>query len=104
MFKAYLVAKGFSDQDLRRLGHSLVKNMNSAIDNGFEAIIIISQNEKNMIEVIDPFHEARAFVYVSTGYRELPLAGDLLAMNKRLLLAIHDTCIESFQKNLGPTS
>jgi len=81
-FKSYVLAKGKTLNDLRSIGHSLVKCMNAAVDLGLPKP---SAEYRAALDMIDRYYKDHEFRYIVTGMKEYPALGALLAVCAKTL-------------------
>ncbi|HYK63392.1 MAG TPA: hypothetical protein VEY94_00475 [Patescibacteria group bacterium] len=92
-FKAYLRASGKTVDDLRALGHSLVKCMHAAMAAGLRSP---SAEHVAAIQKIDNYYREHEFRYIVTGSKSYPNLVDLLAAGAGLLVDIASPVAEQF--------
>jgi hypothetical protein len=87
--KAYLRGSGYSDQQLRRLGHDLDACVAAACAAGVES------------HVINSYYHSKDLQYSTSGYKSYPPPESLLALAERLWESLRIFCIEHRDHHVG---
>jgi hypothetical protein len=81
-YKSYMLASGKNLDDLRAVGHSLMKCMDAAIRLGLTAP---SADHHEALEMMDRYYRGHEFRYIVTGMKEYPALGRLLSAGAAVL-------------------
>ena len=88
VLKAYLRNQGLSVDELQKIGHRLVECWQSAIENGVEDHVQLTQDDVKVLELISDLHVSTELRYIKTGFKEFPVFGPLQVLAEKLLDAI----------------
>lgn len=100
-FKSFILSKGRSLDDLKQLGHDLDAGMRSAIDAGLSAVFEVTDRDRAIVALLNPYYRAKEFEYRITGAKQYPTARDLISMLERLLRATRANCLDSLKRGLN---
>ena len=81
-FKSYILANGKSLNDLKVIGHSLLKCMNVAVALGMSHR---SADHLHAIEMMDHYYSEHEFRYIVTGSEEFPIVSRLFSVGAYVL-------------------
>src|SRR4051812_33328340 len=70
--KGYLRGAGWSDKQLRQVGHDLNKCLQAAIAHGIESHVALSQLDADIIGMINPYYEGKDLQYSRAGHKTYP--------------------------------
>lgn len=96
--KAFLLAKGVSLQELRSMkliGHDLERALVRAEALGFLEISPLSDEERNLIILLNKTYHSKEHEYITTGYVVLPETKKLLSILKMVLSSIKILCLDA---------
>lgn len=82
--KAFLMVKGFSDEELKDIGHKIELAFNTAKERGLSKVVTFSSDEETIISWIGNYYKAKVFEYLITGYYELPELSAVYSLGKKL--------------------
>ena len=92
--KAYLRGKRASINELKRIGHDLSKAYKKALNNGLEDICVLTPEEVDAIELVNPIYSKKEFEYKRVGTKTLPRIDVLHATANSLIYGIKQFCYE----------
>ncbi|CAH9019650.1 hypothetical protein [Candidatus Nitrosacidococcus sp. I8] len=90
--KAYLLTCGYSLKKLKHIGHDLEYALCESVWNDIKNICNLTDEDKLMIDILNPYYKNKHFEYRDKGYKELPQPHDLLNLGDRILIAIKPAC------------
>ena len=87
--KAYLLSKGV---DLRKLrhdyGHGLHRALRKAKEFGLASVVTLTNDEEEVIELLDALYSTKQLQYIVTGAKTFPLFGPLQRVADKLVYGI----------------
>ena len=92
-FKAFLRGKGYSEQQLRCVGHDLAKAAADCKANGLGQYYVLTPEDEVSIQLINPYYQTRDLQYLSTGFKRYPLPDALIKLAGTLCRSTRDICI-----------
>jgi hypothetical protein len=81
-YKSYLLASGKTVDDLRAVGHSMIRCKNAAVELGFPAP---TADHREALEMMDSYYREHEFRYIVTGTKHYPVLGRLLGVGRQIL-------------------
>jgi hypothetical protein len=103
--KAYLRGSGYSDKQLKSIGHNLDKCIEAARAAGVEEHVSLSEADMAAIAVVNPFYQYKDFQYSMTGYKSFPHIDTLIALGDRVWQTLRSFCVEHREYHFGkPTA
>lgn len=90
--KSFLLSKGANQKYLRDIGHDLIKAIEWAKPCNIEAYFTFSDNQVEMITLLNKYYKAKEFEYRITGSKQYPDASEFAKMIRDLLEAIKPIC------------
>jgi hypothetical protein len=102
--KAYLRGSGYSDKQLRRLGHDLDACVASARAAGVESHVNLSEADVAAVAVINSYYHSKDLQYSTSGYKSYPPPESLLALAERLWESLRTFCIDHRDHHVGKTT
>ena len=70
--KSFLMVKGFSDVELKRIGHDFENALSTAKEYGLNNVVDLSEEEVEAIIWTGDYYKAKVFEYLITGYYSIP--------------------------------
>jgi hypothetical protein len=86
--KAYIMFTGKSLDDIKKLSHKLIDCWEAAKKENIEALVTLSDNEIEVLNLINDLHVSTELRYIKTGFKNFPVFGPLHQLAKKLLDAI----------------
>ncbi len=103
--KAYLRGSGYTDKELRGLGHNLDKCVEAARVAGVEEHVSLSEADVAAIAVVNPYYQYKDFQYSTTGYKSLPDIDSLISLGDRVWQGLRQFCVQHRECHFGkPTA
>lgn len=103
--KAYLRGTGYSDKQLRQLGHDLDESVAAARAAGVESHVSLSEADVAAISMINRYYLSKDLQYSTAGYKSYPPPDLLLGLAERLWESLRTYCIENRDRHVGkPTA
>ena len=103
--KAYLRGSGFSDAQLRKLGHDLDAGISAATAAGVDGYVSLSDQDRAAISAINPYYRFKDFQYSVTGFKSFPHPDVLLELAGRLWQGLRRFCEQHRDYHVGkPTA
>jgi hypothetical protein len=103
--KAYLRGSGYSDKQLRQLGHDLDECVAAARAAGLESHVRLSHAEAAAIGMINSYYHSKNLQYSTSGYKSYPPPDDFLAFAERLWEGLRPFCEQRRDYHFGkPTA
>jgi HEPN domain-containing protein len=103
--KAYLRGSGYSDKQLRDIGHNLDECIAKAKATGVDSHVKLSPADVAMIAAINPYYQFKDFQYSTTGYKSFPHPDLLIALAERLWSDLRQYCEQHRDYHFGkPTA
>ena len=99
--KAFLRGSGYSDKQLRQLGHDLDACIAAARVADIESHVSLSEAVVAAIGVINPYYDLKDLQYSMSGYKSYPPPESLLALAERLVEGLCTFCIEYRDYHVG---
>ena len=99
--KAYLRGSGYSDKQLRRLGHDLEACVAAARIAGVESHVSLSEADLAAVALINTYYDSKDLQYSTSGYKSYPSPESLLVLAERLLECLRTFCIEHRDHHVG---
>jgi hypothetical protein len=102
-FKAYLLARKYSITGVKKLGHDLIRILNTSNQNGFQSILVTTENEQKVIEYANKYYKSKGFEYFSFNhllhghYKSFDLSL-LKSYSLKVLEAVHPIAKEAVHK------
>ena len=104
-FKAFLRGSGYSDTQLRRIGHDLDASASAAIAAGVASYISLSEQDIAAIAAVNPYYRFKDFQYSVSGSKSFPHPDVLLELAERLWQNLRVFCEEHRDQHVGkPTA
>ena len=104
-FKAYLRGSGYSDKQLRRIGHNLDECVAAAKAVGVDQHVTLSDTDVAAITFINPYYQFKDFQYSSSGYKSFPHPDVLIALADRVWQSLRPFCEQNRDFHVGkPTA
>jgi len=86
ILKSYLLYKGITLRKLRqKYGHDLHRSLRKAKELGLLNIVELSDEDTNIIEILDDLYSTKQLQYIVSGYKTYPVFGPLETVTKKLL-------------------
>lgn len=97
--KAYLLSKGFSQDELKKIGHNLSKLLNVSKREGIDQFYSLSKDEVEAIRRANVVYKSKAFEYfdlsrILSDFRNLPELDKLATITDNVLTSIKQECID----------
>jgi hypothetical protein len=103
--KAFLRGSGYSDKQLRQLGHNLDECVTAAKAAGIEIYVTFSEVDLSSIASINKYYQAKDLQYSTTGFKSYPSQDWLLRLADRLWKSLRPFCVEHREYHFGkPTA
>lgn len=83
--KAYLLYKGKSSEDIKKLSHKLKDCWDEAKSEAVEDHVTLTTDEIELLDLINDLHVSTELRYIKTGYKNFPVFGPLYKLAKKLL-------------------
>lgn len=99
--KGYLRGSGWSEKQLRQVGHDLNKCLQAAIDHGIEKHASVRQYDADIIGMINPYYEGKDLQYGKTGLKRYPDPDSLIALGERMWKELRSFCVEHREYHFG---
>src|SRR5262245_43895341 len=88
-FKSFLLLKGQSEAQLRRVGHDLERSLSDARTHGLDEVIKLAPEHEAAVRMVNVYYLAKDLEYPTTGYKSYPEARYLLDCATQLLDRLH---------------
>ncbi|MDZ7805118.1 HEPN domain-containing protein [Thiohalophilus sp.] len=89
ILKAYLLHKGVSLRKLRqKYGHVLHRCLRKAKELGLLEIVDLSEEDQEMIEILDELYSSKQLQYIVSGAKTYPVFGPLEAVCRKLITSV----------------
>ena len=89
VLKSFLLSRGVPLGRIRsNYGHNLHRSLRKAKELGLSALVVLSPEELETIEVLDGLYSSKQLQYIVTGAKTFPMFGPLKRATLRLLHAI----------------
>ena len=86
--KAFLLSQGVSLSTLRKdYGHELHRALRKAKELGFKPLLQLTEEEKNVLALLDELYSSKQLQYIVTGAKTFPVFGPLARVALRLVHA-----------------
>lgn len=92
--KAFLRGSGYSEKQLRNIGHNLNKCVVAAIDKGIEDHVRLSDADVAMIDKINPYYQYKDLQYSKAGFKSYPRIDELIALGERMQQDLRQFCVD----------
>jgi hypothetical protein len=103
--KAYLRGAGYSEKQLRAIGHSLDKCVEAARAAGIEEHVSLAEADIEALAVVNPYYQSKHFQYSTSGYKSFPHIDSLISLGDRVWNALRPFCIQHREYHFGkPTA
>ncbi len=99
--KAYLRGSGYSDNQLRRLGHDLDASVAAARAAGVESHVRLNEADMAAVAMINAYYHSKDLQYSTSGYKSYPPPDMLLALAERLWESLRAHCIQHRDHHVG---
>jgi hypothetical protein len=99
--KAFLRGSGYSDKQLRQLGHDLDASIAAAQAAGIKSHVSLSEADVAAIGAINAYYHSKDLQYSTSGYKSYPPPETLLALAKGLWESLRTFCIEHRDYHVG---
>ena len=99
--KAFLRCSGYSNKQLRQLGHDLDACIAAARAAGVESHASLSEADVAAVGVINAYYHSKDLQYSMSGYKSYPPPESLLALAERLWESLRTFCIEHRDFHVG---
>lgn len=86
--KAFLVSRGATDRELRKLGHDLSATLRKAQRDAAFAAVALTESDIGVIEWLSASYKAKDFSYLRPGYFSLPPLDYLTTFSSGLLTQV----------------
>ncbi len=96
--KGYLLAKGYSEKQLRKIGHDLDKVLENCNEQKIGNHFVFTEQQRGMVALLNEYYRAKELEYRVTGYKTFPDDCELIEMIEGLLNAIKPLCRESIRE------
>jgi hypothetical protein len=102
--KAVLRGDGFSDRDLRKLGHDLEKCLRALEKPEVGLAVKFTEEDLHAIRKINPYYKEKDLQYVKSGAKSFPEINILIELAGRLFTSTREFCIKQRDVHTGKTS
>lgn len=99
--KAYLRGSGYSERELKGLGHNLNRCLQAAIDRSLQKHVSITQSDLNILERINAYYQSKDLQYGRAGLKYFPDIELLMALGRRLWKDLRPFCVEQRGLHVG---
>ncbi len=96
--KSFLLAKGFNEEQLKKIGHDLCKAIAAATKVGINEFYAFSEPELDAITQLNPYYRLKELEYRVTGFKSYPDDEAFSKMIKGMLTSIRPICRESLNE------
>lgn len=83
--KAYLLHKGQSLEQTKKIGHDLCRALKKAKELGIGDIVQITDDEINALQLLNNLYSKKELNYIVTGVKQFPVFDPLNTLNGKLL-------------------
>lgn len=90
--KAFLRGSGFSDKQLRKLGHDLIKALNESQKFSLDNYFKLSTEDAQILDKINQYYYSKDLQYITSGYKSFPHIDALIDFGDRLWHSTRDFC------------
>lgn len=102
--KGFLRGKGFTDKQLRQIGHDLVAAFQEAQANGLQELISFTDEDLAVVDLINPYYKQKDLQYSISGLKSIPEIDALIAVGERLWESTRQFCIDNRKWHQGKKS
>ena len=103
--KAYLRGLGYSDRQLRAVGHDLVKCVEAAKSEAVDEHVDLSEPDLAAIALVNPYYLYKDLQYSTSGYKSFPDIDYLIALGDRIWRDLRQFCEKQRERHFGkPTA
>jgi len=102
--KAYLRGSGYSDEQLRRIGHNLDQCVSAAKATGVEGYVRLSEADIAAVAAINPYYQFKDFQYSVSGYKSFPHPDVLMELAERLWQGLRPFCEQRRDYHVGKST
>lgn len=88
--KAYLLHKGQTLRQLRKVGHDICKALKKAKELGIGQVVEITEIEMGALQVLNDLYSKKELNYIVTGFKKFPMFGPLQELSEKLLQGVAD--------------
>ena len=99
--KAYLRGSGYSDKQLRRLGHDLEAGIAAARAAAIEAHVQIDAADVEALTRMNAYYQSKDLQYSTSGYKSYPHPDVLFTLAERLWESLRTFCVEHRKHHFG---
>lgn len=90
--KAYLRGAGYSEGQLKEIGHDLDKSLKCCEAHGISKCYEFTDADRELIYLMNEPYKTKDLQYVKIGYKQRPLVEPSLLFAERLHLALEEFC------------
>ncbi len=86
--KSFLIVRGTSERELRRIGHDLEAGLEAASSQGLGEVASLPGEEQAAIRVMNQYYQGKELEYLVTGFKSYPTLNLLHSCATKLICAI----------------
>jgi hypothetical protein len=102
--KGFLRGSGYTDKQLRDIGHNLIKAVAHAQALGLDQHFQFSQEDAMMLHRINPYYQTKELQYVIAGFKSYPMADAFIDFGQRLWTSTRKFCVANRSVHEGKPS
>ena len=101
MLKAFLQSQGLEMMELKEVGHDLDECMGLCEVMGIGVHMMVTEEEKKRLKIINILYEARELEYISSSVKTFPMLEELQEFGERLFRSLHEPCFAAREQELA---